>query len=312
MLYGVPVKFISIDAQTGDIQQYGLDKIPSWVDRVYSKATAKTMLEWWGHWGAGPQNAPYQPFYEGNNNRYKVSGDLNLVYTDEGPAWQALMTSYASDTAVQFVALMDTRSNYVRMYPAPEGIQIESHIVDAINSSGNNLKGLDPTHLVMHKVFGQLVWVGSLVAKGAGGATDGKFPQAQSFQGVSLLTSTSADAAKVIIGTSKGDALGKLSQQIASGSNNANPNAGGLNKTVQGTVAAATIITETGNSTVLIRLVGDKDNVYSGPVTTNDAKTLQRAVAKAGDKVTITYLDTGSPIRNIASYTTTAEAVPVG
>jgi len=301
----IPAAFITVDAQTKEIVQYPLDRIPAWVDRAYSANTARTMLDWWGRWN----KAPYQPFVESKNDRYKVAGELNLVYTDEGPAWQALMASWNSDTSVQYVALLDTRSTRVRMYPAPQGLQIESSVVDAFTKSGNNLKSLDPTGLALHKVYGQLVWVGGLVGNDRGGQTDDNGrPTAESFQGVGVLNATSSDAAKVIIGRDKGDAFSQLSTQIATGSNNNSPEATAQTKTIEGIVASVSPpLVFNGNTFMVLSLEGDGDHLYRGQVT-ETANSLSMTLAKTGDKVILTYVDNNGPIRNIASFKNAALA----
>lgn len=303
----LPSAFLTVDAQSGKITEYPLDKIPSWVDRVYSRDTATYMLDAWGHWG----QAPYKWINEGSNNRYKVSGDLNLVYTEDGPAWQALMTSYKSDTAVQYVALMDTVTGKVRMYKAPQGLLVESSVDNSFNKSPNNLKRNDPTALALHKVYGQLTWVASMVGDGEGNQKDDNDrPKAASFAGVGVLNATQSDSSKVIIGQDKGDAFSQYSTQIATGTNNNNPEATAAQKTVTGKVASVSPpLVFNGNTFIIITLDGDKDHLYRGQVT-ETPNSLAMTVAKPGDEVTITFVETGTnnPIRNIASFSSAALA----
>ncbi len=299
-----PEKFITVDAQTGEIKQYPLDQVPSWVDRVYSDQTAEELLNWWGQYA----QADYDYWIEAPSNRYKVSGQLNLVYTDEGPAWQALMSSVNNDVAVQYVALMSTRTNDVRMYKAPASLLVENRVVDAFQQSSNNLKRLDPTGLVLHKVFGKLVWVGSMVADGRGGLEEGGYPTSESFAGIGTLDATNADSAKVIIGRDKGDTFGQLSTQIATGSNNASPEANANIKTIEAIIASVSPPVVFNNNTyIIMTMEGDADHLYRGQVT-EAANSLAMTVAKPGERVIITYLDSGGPIRNIASYKSTVLA----
>jgi hypothetical protein len=302
-----PVGFIAVDAQTGKINRYKLDQIPAWVDRVYSRATAQHLLDAWGHWG----QAPYKAINEGSANRYKLSGDLNLVYTEAkgdwpgGPAYQALFTSFKSDTAVRYVALMSTRSNQVFVYEAPAGLQVESNVKEAFNQTVSTTKKFDPTALALHKIYGQLTWVASMVGDGQGDKSDDNGTVVPtSFAGVGVINATQADSSKAIIGRDKGDALSQYSTQIATGSNNNAPGANAQEKTLQGKLASVSPpLVFNGNTYMILTLEGDNAHLYRGQVT-ETATSLSMTVAKVGDQVTIKYIDTGgnNPIRNIASF----------
>lgn len=282
-----------MDPQTGEIQRYDLQHVPAWVDRVYSANMAKNMLNWWGEWKTVPWNI------QGSGGRYQVDGDVTLVYTTHGPAWQALMTSQNSDSGVNYVALMDTRSNKVVLYDAPKGMNTQDKVQSAIASSKNNLKSLEPSGLALHQIYGQLVWVAPLVPTGTPG------DQAESFAGLAMLTATDPNSADVIIGTDKGSALTQLSAQIATGSDNAAPSATSNVKKVAGVVSNVTQVVEDGQSSIVLTLKGDTSHIYEIKVSA-DVGSLAAALAKVGDKVTIGYVDTGSPIRNIGSYSTSA------
>jgi hypothetical protein len=303
----VPRQFMTVDPQSGKITKYALDKIPAWVDRVYSRNTAEHLLDAWGHWA----QAPYKAINEGKANRYKISGGLNLVYTEAkgdwpgGPAWQALFTSFKSDTAVRYIALMSTRSNQVFVYEAPGGLQVENNVKDAFNQTSSTTKKFDPTALALHKIYGQLTWVASMVGDGLGDKTDDNGTVVPtSFAGVGVINATQADSSKAIIGRDKGDALSQYSTQIATGSNNNSPGANAQEKTLQGKLASVSPpLVFNGNTYMILTLEGDNAHLYRGQVT-ETANSLAMTVAKVGDQVTIKYIDTGSknPIRNIASF----------
>jgi len=303
----VPVGFIAVDAQTGKINRSNLNQIPTWVDRVYSRSTAQHLLDAWGHWG----QAPYKAINEGSANRYKISGDLNLVYTEAkgdwpgGPAWQALFTSFKSDTAVRYIALMSTRSNQVFVYDAPAGLQVENSVKEAFNQTASTTKKFDPTALALHKIYGQLTWVASMVGDGQGDKTDDNGTVVPtSFAGVGVINATQADSSKAIIGRDKGDALSQYSTQIATGNNNNSPGANAQEKTLQGKLASVSPpLVFNGNTFMIFTIEGDNAHLYRGQVT-ETANSLAMTVAKVGDQVTIKYIDTGgnNPIRNIASF----------
>lgn len=291
-----PVGFITVDPQTGAIQRYDLQHIPAWVDRVYSADMATMMLNWWGNWGIVPWSQ------KGPGGRLKVDGNVDLVYTTHGPAWQALMTSYNSDTSVSYVALMDTRSNKVTMYPPAKGqtISTQDTVMNAFNQSQNNLKGLEPASLALHEIYGELVWVAPLIPKGSDPA------KAESFQGLGLLTANNASGSQVIIGENKGDALSQLSAQIATGTDNSAPGANSHIGHMQGTVSVADQYVDGSKTYLVLKLSNDPGHIYRAQITGTDPKVLEMALVRQGDSVVITYTDNGgAQVRQISSLTDT-------
>lgn len=296
----LPTRFLTVDAQTGAIKEYELGDVPEWVDRVYSSETAKYLLNTWGHWG----QAPYKLFKEGNNDRYKVSGHLNLVYTEDGPAWQAFMTSFKNDSAVQYIALMDTRSGEVRVYKAPSGLKTESSVQDSFNDAPDNIKKYDPTSLALYKVYGELTWVASLVGNDKGD------DDTASFIGIGVVSATDSEAANVIIAEDKTDAFSQYSAWIAEGSNNDDPEENAATETVQGIVhSVGDPIVFNESTYVIITLEGDPDHLYRGLVS-DQAGGLLLTVTQPGEEVIVTFVNTSddNPIRSIASFTNLAYA----
>ena len=295
----VPRAFITADPQTGAITRYPLTRIPAWVDRVYSADMAKMMLNWWGDWGVVPWTQ------QGSGGRFKVDGDVTLVYTDRGPAWQALLTSYNTDTSVTYVALFNARDkNDVRLYKVPQGLTIQSTVVHAIHNASTTTKR-DPAELSLHRINGVLLWVAPLIPFETLD-TENPLDHPEPSSGLALLNATDPNPTDVIIGEgrdSKADALNKLAMQIASGSNNNAPGATALKKEVTGKIASVNVISVKGQSSVVIMLEGDSSHIYTGELTGDDISNLEMSLAAKGDTVTIGFVDGGSPIRNISSYT---------
>lgn len=227
------------------------------------------------------------------------------MYTTSGPAWQALMTSLHSETSVNYVALMDTRSNRVRMYKAPTGLIIQGRVTESITTAKTNQTKLEPVNMALHQIYGQLTWVAPLVAGGTS-ATG----QQESWAGLALLNATDAQSADVIIGLNKSDALNQYSAQIANGTNNNAPNANANSKSVTGTVSRVDQFVSGGNTFVVVRLTGDPTHLYRGEITGSDFNNLAMSLTAVGDSVTITYLENGSQVRGIQSLTTTAVTTP--
>jgi hypothetical protein len=293
----VPKKFLTVDVQTGDITPYELNAVPAWADRVLSANAAKQMADWWGHWGL----AKYQPWREKPQNRYKVSGEPIQVFTDQGMAWQILMSSWRNDNAIQYILLADTKTGSVRAYHAPPGLVKPDRVREAFNQSDKNLKSHDPIDLALHKVYDRWVWVGGLVPNGTGDQTDDAgYPKVVTFIGVGMINALNSDSANVIVGASPGDAYDRFSVQIATSPDNSAPGSSVQRAEQAGTILRVNIVPDVVNgAAIYLTLVEDPAHTYRGRVLYDDDGSMN--LAQSGDKVTIGFLDTKKTVRAIAS-----------
>jgi hypothetical protein len=324
----LPETFITVDAQNGAITEYripgvkiddpkeaarvaSLPEVPAWVDRVYSRSDAEHMIKAWAHWGhvneAGKRDAPYQELWDNKNNRFKIDdeddfGGLNLVYTKNGPAWQAVLTSVRRSTVAHYIVLMDTRSPNARVYPAPQGMKIERDVAAAINDAPTNIKRYDPTALGLYKINKQLTWAASLVPDGkANVEEENSDPAPAGYSGFAVLDATNAVANRAITGNDKATVFTAYLNQIAAGTTNPSPARESMFANATGTVASIQTPVAGGNTIVVIRLVGDK-HLYKAPFADTEVG-LSMVSVKEGDNITIRYISTDSNAvqRNIST-----------
>ncbi|MGF7228449.1 MAG: hypothetical protein ACQR33_00500 [Candidatus Saccharibacteria bacterium] len=292
----VPVGFVTVDPQTGTIIRYDLNHIPAWVDRVYSAAMAKDMLNWWGEWGVVPWST------QGSGGRYQVDQDVTLVYTDQGPAWQARMTSMNNDSSVAYIALMSTTSKTARMYKAPTGVATQSATEHVIANAATSNKKFDAVNMAIHEIDGELVVVAPLVPQG----TAGSGPESSS--GIALLNATDSQSSDVIIADDMSGALQQLDAQIAGGNTNAAPGATSRNKTTSGVIdRIGQYNPQSGPTQVILTLKGDTTHTFAGQVTD---KLVELSIAHPGDTVTLTYVDNGGAKLNISGFTDSTLTTP--
>ncbi len=283
-----PQKMIIVNPETGEITEYALDKIPEWVDRVYSQSVAVDFLTWWGQWG----NAPWKFWFPNQANRTQPAGTPHLVYTKgQHPSWQILITSMNNDTSAIGVVMFEGRSNKATFYSVP-GITIESAALKAFQTSNENLKSFVPVHPSIHSIYGELTWTVAYISTDAN--TDGAEP----FQAIGFLHTKHTDGASVSMAVDKASALAKYRQRIARGNSNAAPEEGGLTKTVQGTVTNMVTLVITGNTNYLIKLDAFPQRIFQGAARDDD---FDLPFIKQGDQVVITYLDIGKPRVDISS-----------
>jgi len=283
----VPQKLLIIDAQTGAIQETPLDKMPTWVDRVYSSQTVEQMLNWWGEWG----KAPYKFMFAGSGDRYQVAEDEDpvLVYTKSGhPVWQAILTSRkkGKKDAASFLALFEGRTNKVTLYRI-DNLQLEKRAVQTLTSKASaDKKAVRPVHPTIHKIYGKLTWVMPLIAQDNGNS-----------QGLGLLSAD--DGGKIqVLGASTSDALTQFRQQLASGSNPEKPGENSNTKSAEGVVATTAQQVEGGQTIYYFTLDSDPHVYRAGA----KPELLELPFIKVGAKVRITYVDVGASRRDVGTY----------
>lgn len=300
----VPEKMILMDPETGEIQEYGLDNIPEWVDRVYSRRVVHDFTTWWGRWG----NAPWKfigRLGETAANRSKPAGQPTLVYTKgKHPAWQILMTSWNKDTSVTGIFLFDGRSRTAKLYPI-SGIAVEETALKALRTTKKTIKtNIIPVHPAIHKIFGRLTYVAPYIS------LDENHDGAEPFQGVGIVPVDNVDGANVIVGDSKAEAFREYRQFLARGSSNAAPEENSLKKTIEGTVVKVAEAVIAGNTNYFVFLDSDKKHVFQGVAA---GENLDLPFARPGVRVQITYLDTGKKNVDIIDYVELpATLTPIG
>jgi hypothetical protein len=101
---------IIVDAQNGDIQQFGLDNIPKWVDRVQPSNFIQTQLNDWGEYVNGYWNFA-------NTDKLQTTEKMMLVYgKDNKSYWYTGLTSVGKDESTVGFMLVDTRTKEATYY----------------------------------------------------------------------------------------------------------------------------------------------------------------------------------------------------
>jgi hypothetical protein len=308
--HSTPVKAVVVNATTCDLETYDLPTaesagdLPTWVDRVFSTDDASAIMNWYGRWGAGPKKAPYHWVGEKPANRTRVAGEPNLVFTNEGPAYQFIMVSRKTDggsstAAAQNIVLMDTRSGAIRVY-AGNGVRVEASLKDIFGkiTVPNVAQGV-PDQAGVYQIKGHWVWVGGMVPE-----DKLDVDESISFAGIGMIDAK-GDKATAVIDTSWNGVLAKF-EALPAVNKNADPSADADGKEVRGEVSSVKQYIQGGNTKVVIRLtaVTDADGkevvdnyYYSQVIGSNEA--LGTLFVQPHDKVLIGYSDDGSQFRSV-------------
>lgn len=328
MQQGVPVGLITVNPVTGEIKEYPINRQPSWVTRTYSDDLVTKMANWAGEWQLTPWNV------QGSINRYKVDGEINLVYTKYGLAWQVLYKGKnAKDSSISFICFASTVLPHMDCYKAPDGLSDQAAATHAIVTSGNNLKSLVPASLALHELDGMLWYVAPLEAPNDNNPADPKNPDssppaatgtadpdkltAEPYSGIALVPATDTNPSDVIIANTLSDAMVQVGNVIANGNATFMPGATAKVRTITGVVSAATKDPVAKGTNEVIQLAGDPNEVFVGAITGTSFQNYQMSLATPGDTVSMQYYDTsttvgGKSILNISAYTlvTTGKTAP--
>lgn len=106
-----PTGVVIVDPKSGEIKDYDIGEIPSWVDRVYPMSFVKKQINDWG------RLAPDGWWNPSDQGKLKLSTNITIVYDEQGNCYYySGLTSYGSDnTSVGFI-LVDTRTKEVTFY----------------------------------------------------------------------------------------------------------------------------------------------------------------------------------------------------
>jgi hypothetical protein len=99
-----------VDAQSGDIQHFELNKVPTWVDRVQPSKFILSQLEDWGKYVHGYWNFS-------NEDKLQPTEGMILVYgKNDKSYWYTGLTSVGKDESTVGFVLVDTRTKETTFY----------------------------------------------------------------------------------------------------------------------------------------------------------------------------------------------------
>ena len=101
---------VVVDAQTGAMTDYSIDKIPNWVDRVQPIGFIEEQLNDWGEYVHGYWNFS-------NANKLQITEGLTLVYGKNNKSyWYTGLTSVGKDESAVGFVLVDSRTKETTFY----------------------------------------------------------------------------------------------------------------------------------------------------------------------------------------------------
>lgn len=160
------VGILLIDAVTGKVNQYDMNNIPDWVDRVQPSGLIRDQVNHWAELVHG-----YWNFFFSGTDVQTSSAPPELIYGDDGRAyWYVGLTSSGNDNGITGFLLVDSKDKKSTHYALPGAN--EKSAVDAVEGLVRANKYVATSPLVF-EVDGQPTYVMTLtdstgIARGYG------------------------------------------------------------------------------------------------------------------------------------------------
>src|SRR5690606_33270662 len=95
---------LTVNAQTGEIKEYGINDTPLWVDRIQPISFIEEQLNDWGEYVQGYWNWS-------NENKLMITEGLTLVYGENHKSyWYTGLSSVGKEESTVGFVLVDTRT----------------------------------------------------------------------------------------------------------------------------------------------------------------------------------------------------------
>ncbi len=104
-----PIGVVIVDPQTGEMEEYSLDNMPSWVDRAIPLKTAVEQINYWGRFVNGWWNPSKRGILQ-------TTDGTNIVYNEGQSYYYTGITSAGADQSTIGFMLVDTRTKESVLY----------------------------------------------------------------------------------------------------------------------------------------------------------------------------------------------------
>jgi hypothetical protein len=273
------------DPQTGAIQSYRPDRVPSWVDRIIPADTVITYLTWWGKYESAPWFNP-----AGSGQQVPATSTPELVYNNvDNPVWLVPMTSSAvSDNSSTGVVLFDTHDNTSHYYPLG-GLGVGDNVQTTFQGNPHNLKNYDVGAIQLYQIFGVPTWVAIFVQPNGSG---------ENFAAVGMVDARHLVSANVVMAADKADALAAYAQTLGSSSLlGSGPSSSGQQAQVHGTITRISAAIENG-ATVYYFLVQGQTRIFKASLSLS----AELPLVREGDTIQGAYIDTGQAVVTLTAF----------
>lgn len=268
---------VVVNAQTGAIVEYSIDKTPKWVDRIQPLAFIEDQLNDWGEYVHGYWNFS-------NANKLQITEGLTLVYGNDNKSyWYTGLTSVGKDESAVGFVLVDTRTKETTFYKQGGATEF------AAQSSAQGKvqeKGYEASLPIPYNINNIPTYVMTLKDKGG---------LVKMFAMVAI-----SDYTIVGVGNTMRETLTSFKNVYNMADNKINPNGASTQKSVQSIVTRIQNDVKNGNSFYYFK-VKDYPNIFVGSSQISN----QLPVTMVGDSVMISFDVDMEEVIDVATFANT-------
>lgn len=274
------VGVVVLDAQTGDIHEYGIDPAPAWIDRIQPADVIVEQLDDWGHFVHGwwLQNTSHL-------DELQATPGTSLVYGNDGQSyWYTGLTSTGADQATVGFVLVNTRNKKARFYKQTGATEIAA--MGSAEGSVQNL-GYHGTFPILYNVSGLPTYFLTLKDK-SGLVKDYAFVSVENYQIVG-------------VGEDVSSALRSYRRSVASRGNDIAPDGPVHYEHVAGRVTRLTTETKQGDTYYYMMIAGVDSMAFVG----SSGLSPEIPLTREGDSVAIAYENGGGALVDMMEFDNT-------
>ncbi|CAN5303906.1 hypothetical protein BH10CYA1_BH10CYA1_53550 [soil metagenome] len=208
------VKVIVVDASSGQIVAYDPEKVPQFVDRIYSETVVTDYIDQWGKWGDPRSLSQYPNWADQYMNK---AADFELLYAkvekgNDSPFWIVPVTSNnTSDDSANGILLIDSRTKETTYFNNFVGKMVGDPVRQAFENAPGNLRHYAVESVQLYPIEGVPTWF-AIYTQPVG--------EGSQFAAVGFLNANNVQVSNVVFAQDKQSGLAQYRNQLASGNGN--------------------------------------------------------------------------------------------
>ena len=277
---------VMVNPETGEHTFYTPEETPEWVDRIYPEEFVEEYVSWWGRYADGWINSWWgQERVEVPTPFGTDPSDVWMIWGEDGqPYWFTGLTSAAStDQSLTGFILVNCRTKEAKKYRLT-GTN-EEGVLQAVNGAvanyGGDHRAVQP---ILYNIYGELTWVVPVVSS------------KNILQKVAFVRASNSTLA---MGASVVDGLRQYRNMLASSGYAVSPTSSADRKNLKGLVLKRKAVEAFADRSVYYLYF---EEVPEKVFTATSDLSAELPITEVGEKVEITYSDTGEALLPIERF----------
>ena len=274
---------VIVDPATGEMREYALAEVPTWVDQVIPEQVAEAHNSWFGrfvhgYWNSviGQRDVHLPTAWEGEVDVFGVVGPDGRFY------WFTGHTSPGEDDSLMGYTMMDGRTGEIVYYKDAVGIFNEAAAVASVNAAVADFVGWRGAQPLLYNLYGAESYVVPVLS------------ETNILKAVGIVN---ARTGRTVVEPTMLQAVMAYKQYLGQGIGGIVPTGIAALQTLEGEVTRIGSATADGQTVFYLRIAGS-ERIF----TATAALSAEIAVTAVGDRVSLSYLDTNEAVVPLAAF----------